>query len=243
MIFATLSDIHGNSWALEAVLGDLEDHHPDLILNLGDSFYGPLDPAGTFDLLRSKEIISVAGNEDRFILENLLKITGNPTLDYTISRLNPESISWLRSLPFTKIISPAILLCHGTPFSDTTYLLEYVEKDQIRNRTEEQLEDLLKDIGQKIIFCGHSHLPGIAETKNHTIINPGSVGLQSYDDDHPVLHKVENNDPLARYCLVEITSSGITVEHKAVPYDFEKAAICAEKNQRKDWAGWLRNGM
>ena len=44
---AVLSDIHGNRWALEAVLEDIERNPVDAVLNLGDVLYGPLDPGGT----------------------------------------------------------------------------------------------------------------------------------------------------------------------------------------------------
>jgi predicted phosphodiesterase len=43
MRVAVISDIHGNAFALEAVLADIDQQAPDAILNLGDHFYGPLD--------------------------------------------------------------------------------------------------------------------------------------------------------------------------------------------------------
>ena len=42
---ALISDIHGNTWALEAVVDDLDSRGIQTVLNLGDSVYGPLDPA------------------------------------------------------------------------------------------------------------------------------------------------------------------------------------------------------
>jgi 3',5'-cyclic AMP phosphodiesterase CpdA len=47
MTIALISDIHGNSWALDAVLEDINQRGIDQIVNLGDCVYGPLDPAGT----------------------------------------------------------------------------------------------------------------------------------------------------------------------------------------------------
>jgi hypothetical protein len=44
---AVLADIHGNRWALEAVLADIRGRGIRAMVNLGDSLYGPLDPAGT----------------------------------------------------------------------------------------------------------------------------------------------------------------------------------------------------
>jgi len=44
---AVVADIHGNRWALEAVLQDINRRSIQQIVNLGDHLTGPLDPAGT----------------------------------------------------------------------------------------------------------------------------------------------------------------------------------------------------
>ena len=36
-LYAVLSDIHGNEWALDAVLADIASGGVDTLLNLGDS--------------------------------------------------------------------------------------------------------------------------------------------------------------------------------------------------------------
>ena len=48
---AFISDIHGNAFALEAVLAEIARREIPEIINLGDSFFGPLDPAGTYAAL------------------------------------------------------------------------------------------------------------------------------------------------------------------------------------------------
>ena len=42
---AVLSDVHGNAFALDAVLTDIRAAAPDVILNLGDQIEGTADPA------------------------------------------------------------------------------------------------------------------------------------------------------------------------------------------------------
>lgn len=56
---AVLSDIHGNSWALEEVIKDIEKRGIKNIIDLGDSIYGPLDPMGTYKLLTQNKINSI----------------------------------------------------------------------------------------------------------------------------------------------------------------------------------------
>jgi len=58
---AVISDIHGNRWALEAVLEDIDREGTDKIVNLGDAVYGPLDPAGTADIIINRGIPTVRG--------------------------------------------------------------------------------------------------------------------------------------------------------------------------------------
>ncbi len=43
--YAFISDIHGNSFALSAVLNDIERRGIGTTYNLGDSLFGPLDPS------------------------------------------------------------------------------------------------------------------------------------------------------------------------------------------------------
>src|SRR5262245_48583803 len=62
MRIALLSDIHGNRWALEAVLEHAGRQRVDETWNLGDILSGPLDVAGTADLLMALDLPTVRGN-------------------------------------------------------------------------------------------------------------------------------------------------------------------------------------
>ncbi|MNT34733.1 hypothetical protein D3C72_1707300 [compost metagenome] len=75
------------------------------------------------------------------------------------------------------------------------------------------------------------------------LVNPGSVGLQAYSDDHPVAHQVENGSPDARYAIVERTAQGWQVEFVSVPYPHESMALLAEQRGRPEWAFALRTGF
>ncbi|MBU1014743.1 MAG: metallophosphoesterase family protein [Bacteroidetes bacterium] len=239
MKIAVLSDIHGNSWALKEVLKDIDKRKPDLLVNLGDSLYGPLKPLETFQLIKSRKIISISGNEDRLILNHT---TMNPTLEYVINDLNDEALLWLRSLKFTDTFAPGIFLCHGTPASDSTYLLEDLSTNQISTKDSGEIENELEFIDHNIILCGHSHLSKVVQITEKIIINPGSVGCQAFDDDIPIFHKVENHSNYAQYCIIELIQKKIHIDQIFVPYDFDEAANCAVKNNRPDWAHWIRTG-
>ena len=239
---AVLSDIHGNSWAFREVLSDIKSRGIESIINLGDSLYGPLDPNGTFKLLAENNVISISGNQDRIILENLDTNSDIPTLEYVKSQLDTDAQDWLKNLPFDLVHENEVYCCHASPENDSEYLLEYLQADHIAVKDGLQLDEVLKEIHQKIVVCGHSHLSRVVETENYLIINPGSVGLPAYDDELPIPHKMESFSPMARYCIVKMENGEAVVDQIAVSYDFEEAASTAEKNDRKDWARWIRMG-
>lgn len=241
---AILSDIHGNYWALNAVIRDIELRGVENIFDLGDSLYGPLDPKNTYKLIKKKKIKSILGNQDRLIIENWKKQKLPPTLAYVKSQINQEVWDWLSGLPSTRSIGKKFFICHGTPYSDEDYLISKVENKNIRPRIADDLESDTLNISQRIILCGHDHLPKtISINDGKTLINPGSVGLQAYTDKHPKKHSIQTCNPFAKYCIIEYDEYSVVIEQLSVHYDWEEAARCAEKNQRPDWARWLRTGM
>ncbi len=241
--FAVISDIHGNSWALKAVLNDIESRRINAIFNLGDILYGPLDPMGTYDLLKTKQILSIRGNQDRFILDNVSNKGFHETLDYVLEQLDDEVFNYLKNLPFDYKHDFKIYMCHGTPAKDDEYLIEQLFETHTGIKENENLNSILNQVKERIIFCGHSHQPGFIKTDLKTIINPGSVGLPAYDDDLPIFHKMQNFSNNARYSIVAIENDEVVrVEQISVSYDFESAAAMAKKNNRPDWAQWLRTG-
>lgn len=239
---AIISDIHGNVWALEKVLKDIEYRNVDLIINLGDSLYGPLKPMETYKIIQSSNMVSISGNQDRDIIDSIENHSRNETMQYVLNDLSTGAINWLKSLPYSKTLNDTIFAIHGTPDSDITYLLEDLHQGFIEVNSEDKINEYLKNMHHKIILCGHSHKPRIVSTENTLIINPGSVGLQAYDDDTPIYHKIENYTNLAHYSLVEICGKEIKIAQMSITYDFEKAVECSMKNNRMDWAKWLKYG-
>jgi len=244
MRIAVLADIHGNSWALSAVLEHASRQGVDSTVNLGDIFYGPLDPAGTARLLAAHEMPTVVGNQDRMLLEALANtaLAPNPTLDATLAALPPAQQDWLAGLPWVLALSGEVLLCHGTPTSDDTYLLEDVVTGRPQPRSAAYVEAELAGWDYPLVLCGHSHYPRALDTGRRIVVNPGSVGLPAYADDVPP-HAVCCGSPHARYAVVDDASGGWRVEFFQVEYDWDAAAACASALGRKDWAICLATGL
>jgi predicted phosphodiesterase len=244
MKIAVLSDIHSNIYALEEVIKDTKNRGVDVTLNLGDMFYGPIEPRKTYELIRQSQFINICGNQDRQILEaSLTQLEENPTLRYSYEDLGEDVLYWIQDLPFEKLIGGTYYMIHGTYFDDTQYLLEDVSSGEPILRDEKKIIELLDDIKAPFIFCGHSHIPRCVKLSTGQVaINPGSVGLPAYQDELPNPHIMENNSPDASYIILTVDETSYNIEQIKVAYDFESAAKKAQENGREDWAYALKTG-
>lgn len=242
---AVISDIHGNNFALQAVLEDLEKQHVDTVLNLGDSLYGPINPRETFKLIAGNSFISISGNQDRFILENEEKReVVNPTLTFVLNSLPGEAFDWLKTLEPNKAWEN-LYLCHGNFQQDDAPLIEKFEDGKVTQKSHKELENEAENVKQDIILCGHTHVPKVLKlsASGKFIINPGSVGLAAYDDESPFYHRMESGSPFAKYVVIELEEElVVSISQRHVRYDHERAAQQADRYGRSDWAYWIRKG-
>jgi predicted phosphodiesterase len=251
MITAVLADIHANRWALEAVLEDIAKRQVNQIVNLGDTLYGPLDPAGTYALLQAHAVQHIAGNMDRYLVEARMALPptltiplSNPTMHFVLESLPEAAYAWLAGLPQTAVGAGGFFLCHGTPFADDAPLLEQITATGVTLKTEEELEQLLQSVLESTILCAHTHVPRqVWLASGRGLLNPGSVGLPAYEDEAPFPHKMQSYSPHAKYCLVTTEDALVrTVEFISLHYDWQQAARQAETLHRPDWAKALRTG-
>jgi len=243
MKFAILSDIHGNSAALEAVLADMDDLGISKAVNLGDHFSGPLEALKTSEILMSREFPSIRGNHDRWLIEQDPSAMG-PSDIFAFRQLGQNQLDWLRSLPSTMMLFGEVFLCHGTPSCDRTYWLERVEKDgAVRSAKINEIEKEAEGIEATLILCGHTHIPRIVRLRDgRVVLNPGSVGCPGYDDDEPVYHQMQTGTPNASYAIVDKSDDDWRIAHRSVPYDGESMAHLAAMNGRDEWSRALSTG-
>ena len=253
---AAISDIHGNLPALDAVLADIAAQGVDAIVNLGDILSGPLWAAATADRLMALQLPTIAGNHERQLLTQTRERMSASDA-HTHDELLPQHRDWLSRLPPTLSLSDEVFCCHGTPTSDLSYFLETVVPgfaglglgaNGVRAATlaeaTERAGAAMHGVAHGLILCGHTHVPRLLRLADgRLIVNPGSVGLQGFDDDHVHPHVIETRAPHARYALLERGPAGWSVQLRAVAYDWAAAAQRAEREQRPDWAHTLRTGF
>ncbi|HVR98491.1 MAG TPA: metallophosphoesterase family protein [Thermoanaerobaculia bacterium] len=240
--FAVIADVHGNTWALQAVLADIARRGIQQTVNLGDSVYGSLDPRGTADRLMQEGIPSLCGNQDRIVYAPPAAVMGSADHDFVTRELTEAHLDWLRGQPPTSTFGE-VFCCHGTPASDETYLLEEVTPYGVRLRDPRAILELLDGVTQPVVVCGHSHVPhAVRLPSGQLVVNPGSVGIPAYDHDEPYPHVMEAGSPHARYAVLRQEPGGWQVEHVAVPYPWGEAAAVARRNGREDRARWIATG-
>jgi len=220
MRVAVVSDIHGNLTAFEAVLADIQQASPDLILHGGDLADGGSSPIEIVDRIRALGWQGVMGNTDEMLvqpasLEDFASQSSAPPALWaairdiasaTRSRLGDERLAWLRELSRAKTVEN-LALVHATP--------ESCWRAPAAAATDAELEAIYSPLGQPVIVFGHTHLPSIRNIAGHPdlLINTGSVGLP-YD-----------GDSRASYLILEESIPSI----RRVEYNVEKElkALCS----------------
>ena len=208
MRIAIVADIHSNRTALEAVLADLRQTSPDLILHGGDLADSGASPVEIVDRIRDLGWQGVVGNTDEMLFspESLAEFAPqSPGLRplfalieeiaaATRATLGEERLAWLRGLPRVQIHGPMALV-HASP--------ESCWRAPAPEASDAELESVYSPLGQPIAIYGHIHRPYIRSVARMIVANTGSVGL-SYDGDRraaylvldgstPTIRRVEYN--------------------------------------------------
>ncbi len=242
MRIAIVSDIHGNLPAIEAVARDFNRRGVDAVVNLGDSLSGPLFPLETAQFLMAQSWLHLSGNHERQLLTQKPGQWSAPDA-FAHSQLSSRELEWLGSLKPCALFSPDVFLCHGTTQSDMEYFLETVEPTGARAATSREVDARLGEVKAALVACGHTHFPrSVRASAGQLIVNPGSVGLPAFDDNHPYPHVIETGSPDARYAIVEQYSGNWIATLISVPYDHQAMARLAQERQMPDWACALMSG-
>lgn len=169
---AALSDIHGNLPALEAVLREVEQERPDLIVFGGDVASGPM-PAETIELLRALEGARfVRGNADRGLIDEFdgkapAALPG-PFSGWCAAQLNRDQRDFLASFE-ERVEVEDIVVCHASLRNDVDVFTRETPDDRVRL--------LMAGASNGMVVCGHTHMQFDRRVGDIRVVNPGSVGM------------------------------------------------------------------
>jgi diadenosine tetraphosphatase ApaH/serine/threonine PP2A family protein phosphatase len=225
MRLATITDIHANLPALEAVLAAIDDAGVEEIWCLGDVVGYGAEPDECADLVRERCAVCLVGNHDLAVLGELDLAA--------FSEAAAAGVSWTRenvadrTLEMLRELQPAgvregIALFHASP-RDPVW--EYV-------LSAEQADACFDVQPERVALIGHSHVSLYFERPNggrgeirgaqagddalldlresEWLVNPGSVG------------QPRDGDPRAAW--LELDTDAGTARFHRVSYDVERAA-------------------
>lgn len=195
MRIAIVSDIHGNRTALEAVLEDLRETSPDLVLHGGDLADGS-DPAWVVDCIRDLGWPGVLGNTDEMLFrpESLTEFAmQSPQLDAlwraiaemaasTREALGAARLQWVSEQPLLQVRG-GLGLVHASPAS--------LWRAPGPHAGDAELQAVYGASESQVVVYGHVHRPYVRDIGGKTVANSGSVGLPF------------DGDPRAKYLLID----------------------------------------
>src|SRR2546426_5063917 len=117
-MIAVISDIHGNLWALQAVLQDLDRLSPSQVIVAGDLALGGPRPAECVELIRRRGYPAIRGNTDEWLSSAPDAITD--AISWAGAQLSDADRRDLAGLPFLWRPPPEagdLVVVHATPWS------------------------------------------------------------------------------------------------------------------------------
>ena len=214
---AVLSDIHGNSVALEAVQKELKREKPDFVLVAGDLVLNGPDPNGAVDALRALEsdgAFIVSGNTDIAVgdfdygaafpqYQDGVPEAITAAAEWAHDELGDDQLAWLRRLPAERRIRAGedqlVLVVHASPGSQTRGFDQALDANVIFERA--------AATDARVICVGHTHLPEVRDLGWKVIVNSGSAGY------------VFDGDPTASWAMVTVEGTEVTAQIRRTEFD------------------------
>jgi predicted phosphodiesterase len=220
---AFLSDIHGNSPALRAVLENIQRQQCKTVFMLGDLING-IDPHGCVQLLRMwaeekrVDLACIKGNAEAYLTTPHRNLLPKQDEEWNVDmiqltqgwedHLSASDLEWVHSFPDTLHWQDAFLV-HDSPMdriavesqSDPEILPQYREwffhgRGLLPDTDEETWQKTLEYMEQNHfakLFCGHTHIPFQKTINGKLICNIGSAGMPLDGDYRPSWVLVEND--------------------------------------------------
>lgn len=208
MKIIVLTDVHANLPALKAALADMRREGYDAAFHTGDAVgLGPW-PAETVDLLGSvPRLALLAGNHDLWMCSGVPQGSARWLEDHYL---------WLRGqvLRRHRTAAAAWPLLTEHEFGGVRTAFAHYALDaggrlelEVTARVAADLDAMAGRHSSLLVFHGHRHKASDIKGRVR-YINPGALGCW---------HK-----PAARYCVARFSGGRVTVQHKAVPYDWDE---------------------
>ncbi len=168
-----IGDVHGEHRRLDAALNFIIGAGVDAICCTGDV----ADGQGCVDtccaLLESADVLTVAGNHDRWLLADRMRSVPHA---HDRAQLNGASLDYLAALPVMRRIetpSGSALLCHGVGENDLRKVWPGSARMPVERSPE--LDALIARGDTHWVINGHLHYRVIVNFERLTVLNAGTL--------------------------------------------------------------------
>jgi diadenosine tetraphosphatase ApaH/serine/threonine PP2A family protein phosphatase len=217
---AVFSDIHGNLQALVAVLREIEASNVDFIVCCGDVVGYGAHPNECADLVRERNIPTIAGNHDYAAL-GLIDTTyfndiAKKSIQWTRQVLTPENQTFLKNLPLSLEVAD-MLFVHSSPRNPEAW--NYVI-------TLGDARQAFRSFGQRVCFIGHSHTPFVVENCEGELTCPTSPVVEIKPTCRYLVNVGSVGQPRDRNpeaCFAVYDRQQSQIEIRRVPYELSDA--------------------
>ena len=209
MRVGVISDIHGNQYALSAVLKTARKEGIEKFLVLGDIVGYYYHPEIVLNMLSEWDYEIIKGNHE-IILQNLkenqidaeiLKKKYGRGHEKALENIDEGTLEWLFTLPEQKSIvidNVSFQMNHGSPTRIDEYIYPDASIEQLKKCNSSQHD---------FVLIGHTHYPFSHKCKNSTLINCGSVGQS------------RQKGGMANWTIINTVTK--SYELKATPYEIK----------------------
>jgi predicted phosphodiesterase len=146
-----IGDVHGRGELLQRASDALLAHSVDTVVCVGDIYGSEPGTAACCRLLQERQIVTVRGNHDRWLLE------AADCDDKLRQSIGSETLEFLSGLPVTALINTATgpaLVCHGVGTNDLAHLPKTFPNSYVRRC----LRLGLISPECRLVVHGHSHV-------------------------------------------------------------------------------------
>lgn len=220
-MIAVISDIHGNLWALEAVLAELDRRGVGQVVVGGDLALGGPRPAECVALIRRRGYPVIRGNTDEWITGAPRAVTDGIT--WCAARLAEDDRRFLAGLPFLwrqQRDGGDLVVVHATPWS----IGDVVRADA----PAPLVARVFAEASASAVVFGHVHTAFVRETPAGLLVNSGSVGLPF------------DGDWRASFALLEPAWRGWAASIHRIRYDRDAALAAARASDNPEAGRWAR---
>lgn len=227
---AVMSDVHGFSLALQAVLAEIESRGPwDGLVVAGDLVELGPDPRGALDRLVGSGATLLTGNTDADVVAAAKD--GGPASDHCAAdQIGPAGIDLLAALPFSVRFTPP-----GATSPEDDLLVVHANPHDLRRRLNPELSDravreILGGARFAALAFGHHHVAYQRRIDGRLLVDVSAVG------------NPKDGDLRSRYAVLTWgpDQGAWSAEHHFVDYPVEATIRQIEASGLPDKPGTIR---